>query len=289
MKKFELLSDEEWFQMLMRSLHSPMVDGIEFPSFPAEELQAQFVGSSNESALREGYTFYTTAKEYARSLGRTLDDPSARFLDFGCGWGRYLRFFRKDFQPENMFGVDIDPSVLEVCRQCNVPGQFHQIEPMSKLPFPDDYFDFMVAYSVFTHLPEHIHMHWARELARVAGPGCVFVLTLEPRRFLDFVQGLADSNPETLWHKSLSRFSEKVPDLKNEFEQGKFIYIPTGGGDYRSSDVYGEAVVSADYVRQSWKGLFDVIDYIDDADRFWQAVLIAQKPVAAADQKYPSG
>lgn len=76
--------------------------------------------------------------------------------------------------------------------------------------------------------------------------------------------------------------------MKKEFERGKFIYIPTGGGDYRSSDVYGEAVVSADYVKQSWKGLFDVIDYIDDADRFWQAVLIAQRPVAAPDQEYLS-
>ena len=33
------------------------------------------------------------------------------------------------------------------------------------------------------------------------------------------------------------------------------------------------------YVRHGmgWDGLFDVIDYINDANRFWQAVLVAQK------------
>jgi SAM-dependent methyltransferase len=224
-----------------------------------------------------GNDIYTTAKGYIASLGKSFDE-SARFLDFGCGWGRYLRFFRKDFQPQNMFGVDTDPTVLDVCRQCNVPGQFHQIEPKGTLPFPDDHFELIVAYSVFTHLPEHIHMHWVQELARVAKPGCIFILTLEPLRFLDFVQQLSDSNSETGWHKSLSRFSEKVPELRNDFANGKFIYIPTGGGDYRASDVYGEAVISVDFIKRNWEGLFDVIDYIDDADRFWQAVLVVQKP-----------
>ena len=34
----------------------------------------------------------------------------SRVLDFGCGWGRVIRFFLKDVAPWNLVGVDIDPN-----------------------------------------------------------------------------------------------------------------------------------------------------------------------------------
>lgn len=278
MKNFETLSDEEWFDLLLRSVNSRHVDGIEFPTFPAPELQSNFVGSSDESALQEGFKFYKLVKKFANSLGKPFDHRTSKFLDFGCGWGRYLRIFRKDFDPENMFGVDVDPSVLDVCKQSHVLGKLHKIEPVGNLPYPNDFFDCVIAYSVFTHLPEYIHLHWVQEMARVAKPGCIFVLTLEPVRFLDFIQNLAGSSLETAWHENLSRFSDQIPELRKEFSDGKFVYIPTGGGDYRSADVYGEAVVPVEYVRRFWSDQFEIIDYIDDEKRFWQAVLVTQKP-----------
>jgi SAM-dependent methyltransferase len=275
---FESLSEEVWFDMLLRSVHSKYVDGVEFPTFPAPELQANFVGSSNESAIHEGLEFYKLFKNYTSSLGKPIDYRTSRLLDFGCGWGRYLRIFRKDFDPQNMFGVDVDPSVLDVCKQTHVPGEFQRIEPAGNLPYPNCFFDFIVAYSVFTHLPENIHLHWIREIARVAKPGCIFVLTLQPVRFLDFIEKLAAAPPETSWHENLSRFSDQVPELRKQFSQGRFVYIPSGGGDYRSSDVYGEAIVSVEYVRKFWNKQFEIIDFIDDEEQFWQAVLVTQKP-----------
>jgi len=276
MKNLANLSDEEWFDMLLRSLHSRSVDGVTFPAFPAAELQSNFVGSSNESALQEGFKFYQLVKSYANSRGKPFDNKTSRFLDFGCSWGWYLRIFRKDFEPENMFGVDVDPTVLDICKKNGVQGEFQTITPVGHLPYPDDFFDCVIAYSVFTHLPEHIHLHWVREIARVAKPGCIFVLTLESVRFIDFIQSLAGSEPETPWHVSLSKFSDQAAELRKQFYEGKFVYIP-GGGDYRSADVYGEAVVSEGYVKRFWDGLFEIIDYIDDTERFMQAVLVAQK------------
>jgi len=250
MKTFEQLSDKEWQKLLLRSLHD---NGA------------------------EGFKFYETVKFYAKRMGSGVGKtPESRFLDFGCGWGRFMRIFRKDFHPENMYGVDVDPTVLDDCRECNVEGNFYAIEPCGRLPFPDNHFDTIVAYSVFTHLPEDIHMHWVRELARVARPGCVFALTLEPLRFLDFVEGLGASEPQTDWHRRLRGFSSSVSELKTEFHAGRFVYMPTGGGDFRSEDVYGDAVVPLDYVRHAWKGLFEIEDFIDDPDEFWQAFLVTR-------------
>ena len=53
--------------------------------------------------------------------------------------------------------------------------------------------------------------------------------------------------------------------------------LPNLGGDFRSEDVYGDAVVPLDYVRHAWKGLFEVVDFIDDPDEFCQAFLVTSR------------
>jgi SAM-dependent methyltransferase len=277
MKQLDLISDDKWFEMLLKSIKNRTVDGVEFPGFPTEALQAQFVGSSNESALLEGFEFYRLVKGYSAALGKPFDNAT-KFLDFGCGWGRYLRIFKKDIAEKNLFGVDIDPTILDECRINQVPGELSRIFPDGKLPYPDSFFDCVIAYSVFTHLPEDIHNHWIQEITRVSKPGCVFVLTLESIRFLDFVEDLGRTEPTTNWHRGLSQFAGNVPAYRDAYSKGEFVYLPTGGGDFRSADVYGDAVVSRNYVEHSWGGLFNIIDYIDEPARFWQAVLIAQRP-----------
>lgn len=274
---FQNITDERWFEMLTKSINEEIIDGIKFPVFPNKDIQSQFVGSSNESALKEGYQFYQLVKGYASALGMPLSYDSSKLLDFGCGWGRYLRFFRKDISIDNLFGVDIDPNILEVCRSCGVAGQLSRIFPSGKLPYPDKFFDCSIAYSVFTHLPENIHLHWVSELARVAKPGCVFVLTLESKRFLNFIASIDRDNPPSGWHAGLSHFQDKLGDCFSDFDNGNFVYLPTGGGDFRAADVYGDAVVPRAYIERKWSGFFNVIDYIDDPERFWQAVLIVQR------------
>lgn len=275
MESIELISDDKWLEMLIKSIETKVVEGIEFPSFPEDSIQAQFVGSSNEHALREGFEFYKLVKGYASALGMPINRGHTKLLDFGCGWGRYLRLFQKDIAEENLFGVDVDPLILNECRKNKVLGELTRIFPDGKLPYPDDFFDCVIAYSVFTHLPEHVHNHWIGEIARVAKPGCVFVLTLESRRFLDFVENIDSENPQSGWHAGLSHFSREIPAFRELYNEGKFVYLPTGGGDFRAADVYGDAVVPLKYVEQTWRH-FNIIDYIDDPARFWQAVLIAQ-------------
>jgi len=50
------LSDEEFFSMLLRSLDARVVQGTTFPSFPDDQLQANFVGSSGKDALNGVYS-----------------------------------------------------------------------------------------------------------------------------------------------------------------------------------------------------------------------------------------
>ena len=97
------LSDEEFFSMLLRSVDARVVHGTTFPSFPDDQLQANFVGSSGKDALNEAYNFWRVLKSKASALGRPLGETS-NVLDFGCGWGRYLRFLNKDTRADHLHG-----------------------------------------------------------------------------------------------------------------------------------------------------------------------------------------
>ena len=273
---FAHLSDEEWLETLRRSVTEEIVNGVKFPRFPDTGIQSTFVGSANEHALQEAYLFYCFVKSKSASMSAPIA-PNSTLLDFGCGWGRFLRFFLKDVDAANLYGVDVDPGVIAVCRETGVPGTFGVVESYGRLPFPDAFFSHVMAYSVFTHLPEKVHLHWMREIARVAKPGASFCLTLEPRRFLDFVSRLDERTAATGWEKGMSRFAALASSSKHAFDSGEFIYLPTGGGKYRESDVYGEAIVPLHYIEQNWKGLFRIVEYVDDPSRFLQAALAVQR------------
>ena len=266
------LSDEKWLDTLIESVSTRVINGIEFPGFPPQELQTKFVGSADEHTLREAFTFYKLVKESARKFDNPLR-PEGHFLDFGCGWGRFLRFFWKDIDEENLFGCDVDQMIVDTCHSLNIPGQIDLIDPLGTLPYPDSYFDTIISYSVFTHLPEKIHLRWMRELARVARPSCVFCLTIEPRRFMDFIEKIpADTNVG--WLKGLSRHKPRLTEYYQSYETGNLVFMPTNKG---VEETYGDTVVPFSYIEREWGPYFEIRTYIDDPQKFWQAAVVVQR------------
>jgi len=267
------LSDEAWLDLIIKSISEQSIDKIEFPRFPPPDLQVRFVGSDYEQALREAFVFYTFVKSHAESLKMPLRRNS-RFLDFGCGWGRFLRFFWKDINENKLFGCDIDAVILDVCRVTNVPGNLSLISPEGRLPYPDNYFDVIIAYSVFTHLPERLNLHWMNELARVSRPSCMFCLTLEPRRFIDFITSIPpDTNSE--WYKLLSHYADHADTLYQKYDAGEVAYLPTYGEEI--GRVFGDAIVPLSFIEREWSPYFAIRTYIDDPNHFWQAALVLQR------------
>lgn len=274
--KFGKLSDADWLKKLNSSVHNRRVDGVTFPGFPDPSLQSQFVGSSNENALGEAYAFYIHAKGYCKALGVPLH-PQSRVLDFGVGWGRILRFFLKDVEERNLFGVDVDPDILKVCKQIGMPGVFSKVAPSGPTAFDNESFDLIYAYSVFSHLAEPVHLEWIKELSRILKRGGVLIATTEARSFIDFCTSLKNSEIKSGWHKALSTAFPDPSAAFAAYDSGKFVYVPTGGGDFRDSSFYGEALIPKLYVEQNWTKYVNLRDFIDDRNRFWQAVIVMQK------------
>ena len=112
-----------------------------------------------------------------------------------------------------------------------------------------------------------------RELARVAASGCVFCLTLEPRRFIDFIDNIP-SPTTNQWYEMLSVHKPNIPNYYQQFDAGELTFMPTNPGVESS---YGDAVVPLSFIEQHWAPWFEVLDYVDDPNRFWQAVLVVRR------------
>ena len=98
------LSDVELLNLFIQSCSQTKINGIPVPMFPPEEIQQQFVGASYEHALYEAYLFYSYVKTYAQNFGVPLN-KERKILDFGCGWGRIIRFFSKMFAMKIYLGL----------------------------------------------------------------------------------------------------------------------------------------------------------------------------------------
>jgi SAM-dependent methyltransferase len=104
-------------------------------------------------------------------LIKTLNDRDPRGLDFACGVGTHCITF-SDFEVEG-WGVDISFNAIQQAKRNAIARGFPSdrfIELDAKeqrLPFADDYFDFVVAESCLDSMPLEAAKNYIRELKRV--------------------------------------------------------------------------------------------------------------------------
>jgi SAM-dependent methyltransferase len=261
---FAGLDDQEWLRILVRSIDEPIIHGITLPGFPPAEFQATSVGSSGEHALTEAFTFWRVVKDTASRAGITMT-PRTTVLDFGCGWGRMMRFFLRDLRAADIWGVDVANEMVSFCIQLFRHGQFRQVPPSPPTTLPASTFDVIYAYSVFSHLNEAVGLAWVEEFARLLRPGGVLVATTQGRSFLGFCEQLRQQgNPASPWEEALARsFTDLAANLA-AYDRGEFLHAPTGGGIERPSSFYGETLIPRQYVERQWTRHLEFSEFRDD-------------------------
>ncbi|WP_293336579.1 methyltransferase domain-containing protein [Microcoleus sp. CAWBG58] len=272
------LSDREWFEVIIKSVDNRFADGIELPGFPPDEIQRNTVGSSGKHALGEGFNFYSEIKRYVANLGQPLTTDS-KILDFGCGWGRMIRFFLKDIVPDNLYGIDVNSEMIDICLKKVSQGNYSVGTPEPPTNFADNSFDVVYAYSVFSHLSESVHIKWVEEFSRVLKPGGILIVTTHARRFIELCRSLRGQNHEFAWYNALAKSFMDTDAAFADYDNGKFLYSATGGGSALPASFYGEAVISPGYVKREWTKYLTFCDFVDDPAKLNQAVIVMQKPV----------
>jgi ubiquinone/menaquinone biosynthesis C-methylase UbiE len=121
------------------------------------------------------------ASECRAAMERLLKERFAlplancRVLDVGCGYGGLVSSLHDcGVRPENLFGVDLLPNRIEFART-TFPSFTFVEGNAERLDFPDDSFDLVSVFTVFSSILDHVMAsNVAREITRVlAGGGAV--------------------------------------------------------------------------------------------------------------------
>jgi SAM-dependent methyltransferase len=262
-------SADDWIAFL---LGEARIEGVTAPPMPPAAMQDQFVGSNGRAALQEASTF--CGKLYDRLSA--AQRAEGRLLDFGVGWGRLYRILLNRFKPQQLVGVDIDPKCITTCKEAMPYGIFEESPFEPPLRHGDAAFDAVYAYSVFSHLAEAAFEKWMGEFARLLKPGGIVAFTTLKEAHLGTWNALTTGdNPYYRAYLAQAGFDYAAWEARAR--DGKFLYVPTGGGDMRDASFYGEAIVTRNYLQARAPSLGFRLDTYQDGPELPQAFVVLER------------
>ncbi len=153
------------------------------PQMAADDVQKSWAGECGPRLLLSTAHFMEIVhRHFVEIRHRTIS--RAKVLDYGCGYGRVIRLLYYFTDPENIFGLDPWDKSIEICQQDRLLGSFQQIDYLpTHLPVPENHFDLICSYSVFSHTSMKVTLQALRTLRRYVAPSGMLVLTTRPTEF----------------------------------------------------------------------------------------------------------
>lgn len=270
--------DDRWWLWLntVGVRKEPTLEGL-VPGLPDASVQLEFTGTAGDLVMREAWNIYRLVREqYNTYSPRGPLGRSTQVLDFGCGWGRVIRFLLKEVEPARLWGIDCDRDVIDVCRRTNRWCTFLAVDPSPPTTLEPATFDLIYAYSVFSHLSEKSHDEWLDEFSRLMRPGGVLVLTTRPRSFIEMCAWLR--TPEAAGSPashlvSGGAFLDTAAALA-DYDAGRYCFSHRGPDD---PPHFGETCIPRAYVLEHWTNRFEFLDFIDDQRHCPQNVIVLRK------------
>jgi len=138
----------------------------------------------NENIYQEGYLFERAEKNNvlkskpSGTLKKIFDDPNIkRILFAGCGLG-HMMFYKK----EKSYGIDISKKNIEFIKNLGFPKERLIIGDIRKLPYPNEYFDLIIASEVIEHFNPNDFYKVVKEFNRVLKKGgYLYIKTPHPK------------------------------------------------------------------------------------------------------------
>jgi SAM-dependent methyltransferase len=251
-----------------RALGDPvrLVDVMETPIFEAAHMALRDLPKTRERLERDAYPLPATQDREAYYDDRHLEywlsglsdamtiwrlcpgDGARRYLDFGGCSGRVARHFvgEAGWEP---WVCDINVTYADWLRTYAPAIRSFQNRPQPHLPFEDDYFDIVSAFSVFTHL-DNDEIQWLLELRRVVKPGGWLFLTVMDEFCWSMAGGEGkDWLVESLGHSGNADALREM--IKHPMPADRLILR------YHEGDAYNvNTFLSARYIDKEWGKFF---------------------------------
>jgi SAM-dependent methyltransferase len=193
-------------------------------------------------------------------------------LDFGCGWGRVIRFFLRDVAPENLLGIDVDEEAIAACRETNPWATFERCDTLPPTTFESESFDLVYAYSVFSHLSEEAHLSWLEEFERILKPAGIMIVTTLARDVIEQAGGWT-TDDEIPWRRAAAAGFGPTKDCLAAYDRGEFCFAPLPDSPH-----FGLAAISERYAREVWNQQFLILGFGKrDPDPGMQPVIVCRR------------
>lgn len=214
------------------------------PVMPSEDIQDSWTGSANHDLLKQSINFIKIAITTYHSLTcRSLSQGNV--LDFGCGWGRLIRLLYKYVPSEKIYGVDPWDQSIQICRDTKLQGNFSISDYLPRnLPTPENIkFDFIMAFSVFTHLSEKSALISANTLKNYLTDDGVIAITIRPVEYW----GRISHNNDISRHE--------IDKLLYDHNNKGFAFRPHNRAKIEGDITYGDTSMTLDYIKNNFNGL----------------------------------
>ena len=197
------------------------------------QVQRDWTGSDGYTLLRQTLTFARLLeKNWLLLQGRPLSNQ--RILDFGCGWGRIVRVLYYFSDPANLYGCDPWTRSIDICKADGIVANLALSDYLPRsLPFSQQSFDLIVAFSVFTHLSERATAVALGTLAQHLAPDGLLMITIRPVEYWDIHAGLS---------------ADEVKSLKTKHASEGFAFRPHSRAAVEGDITYGDTSISPSYL-----------------------------------------
>lgn len=265
-----MIALDEWFKTVCQSYETPPVyfGGQQLPAFPSDDVQTRTTGQAGANTLKEAYIFYQDCVEMFSTLGRPINQ-NAKLLDFGVGWGRIARFFLRDLPLSNIYGLDVMSEFVDICKETFRSDNFFVTTPFPPTDMPAGSFDFVVGYSVFSHLSEQACKEWMQEFHRLTKPGALVALTTRGRPFFDYCESLRGRGFGS-YSDALSTMFDDFSVARKRYDRGEFVHSNAdgvNGGGAMTAEFYGETFIPEEYARSAYSDMFTLENFMYNQSR----------------------
>ena len=264
-------SEDKWKSLWLRQATDGDVECI--PGLVSEDIQARLHGTTGVAAMQGALRF----RSFIKSQIEEYSDFS-NFLDFGCGWGRHIRVFLKDFDATSIYGVDIDPSNISLLNE-HIPDVNSILCYEGKnLELEDNSMDLIISFSVFSHINEKSAEFWLTELKRLLKPGGFLVITTWGKALFEVFDRMQSNGGKTefAWEKNIDKAFDDKDKVRERYLAGDFVFGKHGQpGAALDKDVFGISLIPKKWFDD--RNDFKVIKWFDDTKIVPQTTFFLQK------------
>jgi 2-polyprenyl-3-methyl-5-hydroxy-6-metoxy-1,4-benzoquinol methylase len=108
------------------------------------------------------------------AMAASFTDCGKRLLDVGCGDGSFILRVKDQF--EEVFGLDISPMAVELCRKNGIKASQINLNGQTT-PYPDGFFDTIVSLEVIEHVFNPLS--FSKEINRALRPGGTLIISTQ--------------------------------------------------------------------------------------------------------------